>query len=102
MSKTPDWGRGDIVSILGGRDLSYVLAVVEAEYDPKYCYNYNGIKSSPSWMYGLRDCDTIRLATIEDVNKYIKYHQDTINREQKIVDDLESYKTKILLKSFKE
>jgi hypothetical protein len=84
----PNWKKGDIICLLGHR--GGVIHIFEAEHDPYYGETF--FSSNEDWYYGLRNCEEIRLATIEDITNKIKYQQENVEREKAVLDQLLNFR----------
>lgn len=64
----PNWTAGDVIAMpqnvnrFGG-SIYNGCAVFTAEHEPRYAYG--------KWLYGHRDCEELRLATVEDVERLL-------------------------------
>jgi hypothetical protein len=88
MSDKPNWKKGDIISLInpyGG-----VSSIFEANQDPWYGKPF--FSSTEDWYYGLRHCEEIRLATIEDIDSKIQYQKENVEREQLRLDELLNFR----------
>ena len=93
MKDKPNWKKGDIVVLLdhdGG-----VLSLFEAEHDPVYCSSYTILRDFPGWYYGLRNCEQIRPATKDDIDKKIKIQKEKAEREQSRLDELLNFRERL-------
>jgi hypothetical protein len=88
MKDKPNWKKGDIISLInpyGG-----VSSIFEANQDPWYGKPF--FSSTEDWYYGLRHCEEIRLATIEDIDSKIQYQKENVEREQLRLDELLNFR----------
>jgi hypothetical protein len=93
MSEKPNWKKGDIISLInryGG-----VSSIFEANQDPWYGKPF--FSSKEDWYYGLRHCEEIRLATIEDIDSKIQYQKENVEREQLRLDELFNFRVVTIL-----
>ena len=91
MKDKPTWKKSDIVALIN--PFGGVSCVFEAEYDPQYCSTYFSDKKD--WYYGLRNCEEIRLATIEDIDHKIKFQKHKVEREQSRLDELLNFRERV-------
>jgi hypothetical protein len=91
LKNVPNWKKGDIIALTnndGG-----VISIVEAEHDPQYCNTI--LCSKEDWYYGLRNCEEIRLATVEDIDHKIKYQTENVEREKAVLDQLLNFRERL-------
>jgi hypothetical protein len=91
MKDKPNWKKGDIISLInpyGG-----VSSIFEANQDPWYGKPF--FSSTEDWYYGLRHCEEIRLATIEDIDSKIQYQKENVEREQFRLDELLNFRERL-------
>lgn len=91
MKDKPNWKKGDIVALLqtdGG-----VLQIFEAEHDPQYSSTILNLQID--WYYGLRNCKEIRLATIDDIDRKIKFQKESLELEQSRLDKLLNFRERL-------
>jgi hypothetical protein len=84
----PNWKKGDIVALL--HNSGGVIHIFEAEHDPYYGKTF--FSSTEDWYYGLRNCEEIRLATVEDIDHKIKYQTENVEREKAVLDQLLNFR----------
>lgn len=89
MKDKPNWKKGDIIALI---DNAYgnVLSIFKAENDPQYCSTF--WSSEKDWYYGLRNCEEIRPATIDDIDHRIKFQKEKVEREQSRLDELLNFR----------
>ena len=88
---TPNWKKGDIICLLSHK--GGVLSVFEAEHDPWYGKTF--FSSTDDWHYGLRNCEEIRLATIEDIDYKIQYQTENVERAKAVLDQLFNFRERL-------
>ena len=93
MKDKPNWKKGDIVVLLNHNGDDSVLHIFEAEYDPQYCSTI--FSSEQDWYYGLRNCEEIRPATINDIDHKIKFQKEKVEREQCRLDELLNFRERV-------
>jgi hypothetical protein len=91
IQNVPNWKQGDIISLLN-RD-GGVISVFEAEHDPQYCDTV--LSSKEDWYYGLRNCEEIRLATKEDIDRQIKIQEKIVNQQQNRLNQLLNFRERL-------
>lgn len=87
----PNWKKGDIIAFTNND--GFVTSIVEAEHDPQYCNTI--LCSKEDWYYGLRNCEEIRLATVEDIDHKIKYQTENVEREKAVLDELLNFRERL-------
>jgi hypothetical protein len=87
----PNWKKGDIICLLGDR--GGVIHIFEAEHDPYYGKTF--FSSNEDWYYGLRNCEELRLANQEDIDKKIKYQTENVERETAVLDQLLNFRERL-------
>jgi len=87
----PNWKRGDIIAFTNND--GFVTSIVEAEHNPQYCNTI--LCSKEDWYYGLRNCEEIRLATVEDIDHKIKYQTENVEREKAVLDKLLNFRERL-------
>lgn len=87
----PNWKKGDIIALL--HNSGGVIHIFEAEHNPYYGKTF--FSSNEDWYYGLRNCEEIRLATIEDIDKKIKYQKENVERGKAILDQLLNFRERL-------
>ena len=90
MKDKPIWKKGDIIVLLNHHCGGGVLSIFEANQDPWYGKTF--FSSTEDWYYGLRHCEEIRLATIEDIDHKIQYQKEKVEREQSRLDELLNFR----------
>jgi len=93
MKDKPNWKRGDIIVLLNYFGCGGVLSIFEANQDPWYGKPF--FSSTEDWYYGLRHCEEIRLATIEDIEHKIQYQKEKVEREQSRLDELLNFRERL-------
>jgi hypothetical protein len=91
IHNAPNWKKGDIICLLGHK--GGVLSIFEANQDPWYGKTF--FSSTENWYYGLRHCEEIRLATIEDIEYKIQYQKENVEREQFFLDELFNFRERL-------
>ena len=87
----PNWKKGDIVALLQNSDR--VIHIFEAEHDPWYGKSF--FSSKEDWYYGCRNCEELRLATMEDMDHKIKYQKENVEREKAVLDQLLNFRGRL-------
>ena len=91
MNNKPSWKKGDVVVLLGHN--GGALSIFEAEYTPQFCSTL--FSSKKAWYYGLRDCEELRPATIDDIDLKIKFQKEEVEREQLRLDKLLNFRERL-------
>jgi len=91
MQNIPNWKKGDIICLIGHKD--GVLSIFEANQDPWYGKTF--FSSKEDRYYGLRHCEEIRLATIEDIDYKIQYQKENLEREKANLNELLNFRERL-------
>jgi len=91
MQNIPNWKKGDVICLLS--DKGGVLSIFEANQDPWYGKTF--FSSTEDWYYGLRHCEEIRLATIEDIKYKIQYQIENVERAKAHLDELINFRERL-------
>ena len=92
MNNKPSWKKGDIIVLLGNN--GGVLSIFEAEHNPQLICS-TLFSSKKAWYYGLRDCEELRPATIDDIDLKIKFQKEEVEREQLRLDKLLNFRERL-------